>query len=219
MKTSPIETKSITSDEITQLIDYDHVHLQLAMNQSGLSKEELAPPLTHNEIIQAYNRKDILKWILFDKQLAGYFWFQIKSDCLYINAIAIDKKFQGKGIVQYVLTLADKIAGEHLSRCSLSVSPMNGRALNAYLKFGYQIVDAVSSFFGHHYPNTFRLVMEKSQLNGKKKIIDEFDVSCINYEKLKNTISSGYIGVGLIVSESGRNDQNMIHFVKCDTAD
>lgn len=216
MYNSLIETKDINVNEIDELINYDEIHLQNVMKEGGLANDELAPPLTRDEIFNALHRRDYLKWIFFEDQLAGYFWFEIKPDSFYVNAIAIDRIFQGKGIAQYILNLVDSLSKKHLLNSRLSVSPKNGRALNIYLKSGYKIVDAVSSLFGPEFPATFRVIMEKNQTKSETigKIKDEINVACDNYETIKEILSLGYQGIQLIIPQDKDYSKNLIHFVK-----
>lgn len=211
-----LTTCPIVKSEFPSLIAFDEIHLRQPMSEIGVPTAQVAPPLTSQELEAAYNRKDILEWILVDNNLAGYFWFEKKSDAFYISGVAIKKEFQGQGIVQNILQRADKLAREnYFSKCSLSVHPLNGPAMNVYLKHGYRVMNTHSSVFGFQYPEIFRLILEKELTPANPINFDYLlDVSCNDLEGLKNALNQGYIGIDFIRADKKKCPQNKIRFAK-----
>jgi ribosomal protein S18 acetylase RimI-like enzyme len=210
-----IATRPICKNEFSSLIEFDDIYLQKSMNEAGVPLLQLAPSLTIHELEDAYKRKDVLAWVLIDNDVVGYFWFEKKSNSLYISGIAIKKEFQGYGIVQYILKLAEEHAMKnYLSKCTLSVHPLNGPAINVYLKHNYIVVNAISSFFGLNYPDSFRLILEKA-LTCKIQYSDKsYEVLCNDNDGLNNAINNGYVGISLIRSDNKSNSCNKICFAK-----
>ncbi|TAK76823.1 MAG: GNAT family N-acetyltransferase [Gammaproteobacteria bacterium] len=210
-----INTQSINRDDFAKLIDFDNRHLINAMKEMQLPPQQLPPALTQEELEKAVERNDVLKWVFVDDELAGYFWLEQKVNYLYISGVAIKENFHGIGLSQYILNLAEEKTKElHLSSCKLAVIPLNGRAVNAYLKHGYKIITCVTAFFGPHYPDSFRFIMEKNLAPDEKASVprDGQAVSCADYTQLKNATDRGYVGVRLIRSESNNNVENKIWF-------
>jgi hypothetical protein len=187
------------------------------MKEEGVPLLQLAPSLTIHELEEAYIRKDVLAWVLVDNNIVGYFWFEKKPESLYISGVAIKKEFQGQGIVQYILKLAEEYSRKnYFSKCTLSVHPLNGPAINVYLKHNYIVVNAISSFFGPKYPDSFRLILEKALTTTCKIQYSDksYDVSCHDENGLKNAINNGYVGINLIKSDNKSNSYNKICFSK-----
>lgn len=81
--------------------------------------------------------------------------------------------------------------------------PENGRAMNAYFKFDYQITAYNSDYFGTQYPNKFRLIMEKRLDPPLSNLLaPKCEIVCTHHEALKKVIDKGYIGVGIICSRT-----------------
>ena len=212
-----IITKSVFKNDLNDIIDFDNRYLINIFIELGISKEQLPPSLTLKDLNQAILRNDILNWIFVDNELAGYYWFELKPDYLYIAAIAIKPHFQGIELAQEVLCSAEEKAKENqLKSCRLLVIPLNGRAVNTYLKYRYKIIQcALASHFGAEYPNSYRFIMEKNLILRKTDVaIDNQEVICTDYELMKNLINQGYIGTHLIRSLNQENRENKILFKK-----
>jgi len=112
---------------------------------------------------------------------------------------------------------AEEKAKEYqLKSCNLLAIPLNGRAVNAYLKYGYKIIQcALASYFGPEYPDSYRFIMEK-KLNQKKSnfAIGHQEVICTDYELMNDLTNQGYVGIKLIRSSSQNNEENKILFEK-----
>lgn len=211
-----VTLKSVTKNELNEIIDFDNCYLMNAFIKLGIPAEQLPPSLKLNNLDQAILRGDVLDWIFVDNTLAGYYWFEIKPAHLYIAGLAIKPSFQGKGLIQQILVLADKKAKENkLQSCKLLTIPLNGRAVNAYLKYGYKIIQcALASYFEPEYPDSYRFMMEKNVIIEESVAIDHREVLCTNYELMKNLTDRRYIGVKLIRSSNQDNEENKILFEK-----
>ncbi len=210
-------SKSVSKNELNDVIDFDNQYLMNALTELGISKEHLPPSLTLHDLDQALSRKDALNWIFVDNNVAGYYWFELKPSHLYISGLAIKPNFQGMGLIQWILRLADEKAKEHtLNSCRLIVIPLNGRAVSAYLKDGYQIIQcALASHFGAEYPDSYRFIMEKNLLSKEPgTATDSREVICTEYEKMKDLTDQGYVGIQLIRSPNQNDNENKIVFKK-----
>ncbi len=213
------KTQPIARNELPKLITFDNEHIQNVMLEYGVPINQLAPTLTEAELETAYRRNDELAWIYINDhdEIAGYCWFEPKADSLYLAGIAIRREFFGRGICQHILNYAEQVAQERgLLKCSLAVIPLNGRAIKAYLKHGYQIVRCVPAFFGIEHPDTLRFVMEKhfilSQV--KRRIISKRTIVCTDTQQLQKAIDSGYVGIGIVQPQNNNNFENKIIFAK-----
>lgn len=211
-----ISTKPILKNEFPELIEFDKIHFLQYMKTAGLNQDELPPLFTEVDIEKDYDRGDQIEWIIVNDHIkGGYFWFEIKSDCLFIVGVAIQQAFYGLGMAQYVLELAEKKARyANLTLCRLVVIPMNGRAIKCYLDNGYRIVKFVSAFWGSQYPNTSRFIMEKSlsDIPAKVSLTDTIEIICTDKKNIQKVLDSGYIGVQLIRGKN--NADNRIIFKK-----
>ncbi len=216
MKNNIIAYQSVLTSQIPALIDFDRLYLHNAMKKMGIPDQQLPPLLSINELEIALNKNDHLQWIFVNDALAGYIWIEKKVDCIYIAGVAIKPEFHGQGLIQVILRIAEQIANENnLSICRLAAIPLNGRAVNAYLKFGYQITTCVEAFFGNKYPDSFRFILEKNLLDNETQVYSEqCEIYCYENKKLKNATDNGYKGLSLITSEKFDNIKNKILFKK-----
>ena len=156
-------------------------------------------------------------WLLVDDNLAGYLWRVKQPDCLFSAGAAIKKEFYGLGLSRYIIDLTEKIAKEAgLTVSRIAVIPENGRAVNAFMKHGYQITAYTSAYFGSQYPDTFRCLMQKnfSENRDKKIVTDSCEILCSDKKGIKQMIDSGYIGTSLIRSVDKDSSKNKIRFQK-----
>lgn len=210
-----IQSKSITKNDILKTIEFDKYYLINAMKEMDIPSVQLPPSLTKEELESALLRKDILRWLYVNNELVGYYWFEKKQDCIYIAGFAIKKNFQGIGLSKYVLKLAEKTAIKNqVNFCRLAAIPLNGRAVNAYLKHGYRITSCIEGFFGENYPDSFRFIMELNVHNkdNANDLTHAHEVLCSDYERLKNLTDQGYIGFHLIQAKNNSNFKNTICF-------
>jgi ribosomal protein S18 acetylase RimI-like enzyme len=212
-----IFTKSVSKSDLKDIVDFDNRYLIDVFIELEIPKEQLPPSLTINDLNQAISRCDVLEWIFYDRDLAGYYWFELKPDHLYIAGLAIKPNFQGMGLVQWILKTAEEKAKEHqLKSCKHLAIPLNGRAVNAYLKYGYKITACkLASYFGPEYPNSYRFIMEKNLLSKEHDVpIDSQEIVCIDYELMENLTEQGYVGVQLIRADNQNDKENKIIFKK-----
>ncbi len=212
-----IKSRPIEFHELSDLIEFDKIHLVDVMKNLGIAKSKCPPMLEYAEIAAAYHRGDILLWLLVDEHLAGYLWRIKQPDCLFSAGAAIKKEFYGLGLSRYIIDLTEKIAKKAgLTVSRVAVIPENGRAVNAFMKRGYQITAYTSAYFGSQYPNTFRCLMQKnfSENMDKKIVTDSCEVLCSDEKSIKQMIDAGYIGTSLIRSVDKDSSKNKIQFQK-----
>lgn len=210
-----IKLRPLVSEEIDELIHFDQIYLRQVMAQTGIPADNLPPILSREEIEEGLSQMDQIEWIMIDDQSkAGYFWFQKRSDCLFINGIALKPEFYGMGLAQYALGVAEQNAlAAQLKDCKLAVIPVNSRALKCYFKAGYRVVQYISSYFGPKHPNTFRLIMVKFLDNQNLPTFghENLEILCADQIGQKESLDSGYIGIDLIPGYS--NGESKIIFV------
>lgn len=69
---------------------------------------------------------------------------EVAADEYFINNVAVFPKFQGRGVGEFLMSLAKKRAKESgLNSCALTVEIENSRAVSWYQHLGYQIVETV----------------------------------------------------------------------------
>jgi hypothetical protein len=212
-----ITSRPIETHELYDLIEFDKVYLVEVMRNIGIAESKCPPALEYAEVFTAYQRGDIMLWLLVDGNLAGYLWRIKQPDCLFSAGAAIKKEFYGLGLNRYIIDLTEKIAKEAgLTVSRIAVIPENGRAINAFMKQNYQIISYISAYFGPQYPNTFRLIMQKNFTENKikKVVIDSHEVFCTDEQSLKEMIDSGYLGTRLIRSSDKDSSKNKILFEK-----
>jgi ribosomal protein S18 acetylase RimI-like enzyme len=210
-----ITTKPISHSKLSQLIDFDTTYLLSLMKEIEIPEQQLPLPLSLDSLEKSLDTHDILEWIFLDHHLAGYFWLEYKIDYLYIAGLVIKTDFHGQDLCQYALKCAEEKALEHgFNTCKLAVIPLNGRALNAYLKYGYKITECIPSFFGHEHPESVRFIMTKNLLPSDTTPNDDagYALGCIEYEKIKEATQKGDLGVRLLPSETKDSYQNRIWF-------
>lgn len=196
-----ITSRPIKLQELHDLIEFDRLYLVEKMENLGIAKSKCPPILEYTDLMTAHHRKDILLWLLVDKNLAGYIWRIKKSTHLFNAGAAIKPEFYGSSLSHYFLNLTDEIAKEvGLPIIRTTVIPENGRAVSAYMKHGYSIIDCLSAYAGPQYPDTFRCLMEKNLIETTvaKTSIDSCEVFCTDEKNLKMMTDSGYVGTGFI---------------------
>jgi ribosomal protein S18 acetylase RimI-like enzyme len=199
-------TRPIQPREFNQLIAFDQKAL---IEDTGISHDYGPPPLTVEELEHAH-KYNILEWVVVHDVLAGYFWLENRNDHFFISGLAVMPEHYGSGLAQMILHLVDEKAKTlGLNIIKLAVMPENGRAINAYFKFGYQITAYNPDYFGSQYPNKFRLIMEKRlDLPPPNLLADRCEIVCTNREAHKKVIDNGYVGIGI-----KRGDEAFNHFI------
>ena len=213
--TIPITTRPIAKSEYQELIDFDD---RYNIHGSAYPASEAPPPLTLGELEDGYRRGDELYWLCSStSNRVGYYWTESRSDCLFLSALIIATDFKNKRIGRQVLHWVDEACiKKGLSRCTLTVSPLNLPALHLYLSHGYQIVRCETNYFGKSWPNRFRVVLEK-EMKDQLENIENFEtirVPCSDYDQLVQATANGYRGVLLTRSQDGSQNQSSITFRK-----
>ncbi|CDZ77251.1 hypothetical protein BN59_01533 [Legionella massiliensis] len=196
-----IETQTIKPKDFPLLIEFDRIHLIEVMSELGIEASRCPPVLTNDELLSAYNKQDILLWLLVNKEIVGYLWREKRPNCLFGMGAAIKKEFYGLGLSEYFIKLTEQIAKEHaLQYCQLAVIPQNGRVISTYMKHGYKIVKTVPAYLGAEYPDTFRCIMEKnlSETTSNLKTVNRCTVSALDDEQLTQLTNNGYVGTCFI---------------------
>lgn len=201
-----IKLNSVTLEETDELIQFDQAYLRHYLVEIGIAADNLPFIFSREEIAEGLSQGDQIEWLIVDDKVkAGYFWFQKRKDCLFINGIALKPEFYGKGLAQYALRIAEQNAlSAQLKYCRLAVTPINSRALKCYFKAGYCVMQYVSAYFGSEHPNTFRLIMVKS-LDSELLLTSGYknlEISCEDQTGQKEAIDKGYVGIGIIHSNS-----------------
>jgi hypothetical protein len=118
--------------------------------------------------------------------------------------MAIQRKFYGIGLIDYIIHYTEKIAKDNdLSVFKLAVIPANGRVINTYMRHGYRITEYFKVYAGSGFPYRFRCILKKDLLatDSSKEPIARCEISCTDWKKLTTIISRGYIGVRFVRSE------------------
>jgi len=208
-------TREVTSQDLDRLITFDE---RVVFGSVDYPPDHLPGHLSKIDLDKALSRGDILR-AAFDLsgEIAAYYWFELQhdKDRLYIASMIIDPKYWDMGVGGKILDIADTIAKANgLSKCVLSVDPFNGRAVNAYLKHGYQMIGYEEDYFGPEVPNSDRFLMEKNLVSIRSFQGREEETTCDNPEQIKRILEQGYIGTGLIRAPDKDNTKNTIVFRK-----
>src|SRR3989344_2527329 len=159
-----------------------------------------APPMFTIEELEQIAKSGVMGGIFeTGGRMLAYYLFGIRPDELYVEEIVVDPDIRDKGVGTYLLTLADEEAQKRsLSRITLSVDPLNGWGVNAYLKHGYKITGYKKAYFGPEHPNTDRFLMLKQFPAHESEYGEGIrEVACSDVEGLQSVLGEGYIGVSL----------------------
>ncbi|MBI2022242.1 GNAT family N-acetyltransferase [Candidatus Daviesbacteria bacterium] len=203
--------RSLDKSDFPRVLEFE----RMATYELNDTPPDHAPPMFTMEELEEIAKNGVMGGIFgTDDKLLAYYLFGIRPDELYIEEIVVDSDIRDRGVGRYLLELADEeVQKRGLPRATLSVDPLNGRGVNAYLKHGYEITDYKTAYFGPEYPNTDRFWMVK-QFRGEKRSFEEDskEVNCGDAKGLQATLRDGYIGVGLI--RGANNRLNRIIFRK-----
>lgn len=209
-----IQIQPILPEEFPTLINFDNTYFRELIKGISLPISAMPVSFTLEELAAAFQNNNPLAWIFINKEPVGYFWFEPQISALHISGLVIKPNFYGLGISQYILDLAEKIAKEQfLKCCRLKVMPLNGRAVHAYLKCGYQITNYSDCVYDSHHLVSLRFIMEKAFTKRETNfLIDECEINCSDYEKLKDIIDRKYVGTGLIRASNNNSLENKLRF-------
>ena len=122
-------------------LENDQVVGTLAMfDKSSHNKTFLANALA---IFQNYGWRSIVKGLKFELKLV----MAPKKGCLYISHIAVDDRYQGKGIARQLIQYAtEQGIKQGYSRLSLDVAAKNQRAKGLYLGLDFKVLTTHTSY-------------------------------------------------------------------------
>ena len=102
---------------------------------------------SENAIInQMKNENYKYYFINSDNQNVGYVGISPHSDYLFLSKLYIKKEFRHKGIGKAVF---EKIKDFGFDKIQLTVNKYNKNTIDAYLKYGFKIIDSVVSDIGN----------------------------------------------------------------------
>ena len=88
-------------------------------------------------------------FIKFDGQNIGYFGISCKKDYLFLSKIYIKKDFRYNGIGTRAFDEIKKIASKNkYNKIRLTVNKYNKNSINAYIKWGFRIIESVVTDIG-----------------------------------------------------------------------
>ena len=102
---------------------------------------------SENAIInQMKNENYRYYFINYENQNVGYIGVAPHSDYLFLSKLYIKKDFRHKGIGKAVF---EKIKNFGFDKIQLTVNKYNKNTIDAYLKYGFKIIDSVVSDIGN----------------------------------------------------------------------
>src|SRR5258706_6844095 len=193
--------------------------------QNDTPKDHEPPRYTLQEIKDIFNHGEIygiygIPLGKNEEEMIGCYIFENKDekpDALYIGGLDIHPDYRDLGLGSWVLQIAEEIAKttDGIKSLTLTVDPLNGRGLNAYLRFGFRVIGFEKDHFG---PRTDRFLMEK--ILEEPPIANyaiERIVSCGNTEELQRAANDHLWGVKLErlqTHEPQDNYHNRVVFIK-----
>lgn len=84
-------------------------------------------------------------FIVSEGEIAGYAGISDKKDYLFLSKLYIKKDFRHKGLGKLVI---EKLKQMNFPKIQLTVNKYNKNTIDAYLKYGFKIVDSVISDIG-----------------------------------------------------------------------
>lgn len=129
--------KNATSSDVDRIFE---------LNKKLINDYETNMNLDFDKIFDWVGRKiknniESYKCIYFNGTKAGYFFLHNEGEKLELDDLFIFEEFQGKGIGTRVLEYIDSIAREQNKDVLLYVFIKNHRAVNLYLRNGFEIVE------------------------------------------------------------------------------
>lgn len=95
-------------------------------------------------VIRKRSRRIRIYVAISNKSVAGFAIVYKKRDKAYVDALAIDETFRGRGIGECLLRSVEEVlAGEGVEKIYLTVKNHNNRALGMYVKNGYRISNVI----------------------------------------------------------------------------
>ena len=96
-------------------------------------------------IEQIQNQNYTYYFLIQDGKIAGYTGVAPKEDYLFLSKLYLKKEFRHKGLGEKAF---DKIKNSGSQKIRLTVNKHNTSAYNAYLKYGFKVIDSVVTDIG-----------------------------------------------------------------------
>lgn len=129
----------------------------ISIEESVSGSKLYSPMLTEGEWLEALKRNTTYL-IEKDGEIVGEISYEFKGPShAYIDGLAMNPKFQGKGIARFAMQLVLEELKD-MSRVDLVTHPLNEKAINLYKSFGFVIESQVENYFGDGEP---RIVLAK----------------------------------------------------------
>lgn len=129
-----LTTKQSDFDQCAKMMSSSHPWIQLGLNENDCRN---AFNGTEREI---YTLKE-------DGIIIGFLIIQPKGSFKgYIQTLCIDENYRGKGYGWQLLTFAEQLIHQYSPNVFICVSDFNKRALELYLKFGFEQVGLLPNF-------------------------------------------------------------------------
>ena len=87
-------------------------------------------------------------FLIQDGEIAGYTEVKKKEDYLFLSKLYLKKEFRHKGLGEKAF---DKIKNLSFKKIRLTVNKHNSSAYNAYLKYGFKVIDSVVTDIGNNF--------------------------------------------------------------------
>ena len=203
--------------EIQKLLDFDELAY---FTQNDTPKDHEPPRYSFQEFKDIFNNGEVFEMygeLSTDKRekLLRFYIFERKGsqkEELYVGGLDIHPDYRNVGLGSFVLHIAEIVAKQTdgIQKLTLTVDPLNGRGLSAYLKFGFRIIAFEKNHFG---PKSDRFIMIKNLVSITEPPIHESrEVACGDEKGLIDVTKEGFRGVSLIRKED--NYKNKIKFIK-----
>lgn len=145
-----ISLKKAGTEDMSTLIEFEKSVAGTKIYSPALEEKDWKEMLAKEIVYLIENNGEVVGNVSYEKK---------GDDHVYLSGLAIDPRFQGRGIGREVL---GKILEElkDVKRIDLVVHPENSRALELYESFGFKEESQKENYFGDGEP---RLVLIKEQ--------------------------------------------------------
>ena len=99
-------------------------------------------------IEQIQNQNYTYYFLIQDGKIAGYTGVAPKEDYLFLSKLYLKKDFRHKGLGEKAF---DKIKNLGFKKIRLTVNKHNTSAYNAYIKYGFIVIDSVVTDIGNNF--------------------------------------------------------------------
>lgn len=148
------QIKQVSLDEFDQLIDFDR---RVMLDRIDIPQELLPPPLTLGELASGLAGGDWIQRVKEQEIWAGYAWAKFRENDAYLESIAVDPAYQGRGLGRFLINSFHAEARTRgYERATLSVALPNELGFRAFIRQGYEIVRYAENYLG---PGIDRLIM------------------------------------------------------------